>query len=303
MVLAENRLFLKLPYFGSFFLPDETNPMLFKLIKELPQMFIIAAIFWGFVLVVFFKNARKENLGFFYKHRSTFTTIIAAIVLTFADIWLFVSFIPTHFKRLPSEGNALPNYELLLDSTAANSSGTKVLHTLLKDSTKQTKTTSIAPVEKILLTRKASIRFYSKGSAEDIEATNSSVVCSFNETTGELKFTGLIRGFIFENGLMQEHFNDPDYMNSAAFPKTNFKGSLKNIQSIDFTKDGNTNVTAQGSLTIHGVSKNLSATGSLIIAGGQTTLKSIFKIKRIDFGINTDEIADELEITVISEFK
>lgn len=270
--------------------------------KELPQMFIIAAILWFFVLAVFLKNNRKKNLGFLYKHRSTFTTIITALILTIADIWLFVSYIPTHFKKVNPEGNALPNFELL-DSSFADTKNSKITDTLKKDSSKKSTTVVIAPKEKILVTRQASIRFLSNGSAEDIEATNKTVACLFNETTGQLKFTGLIRGFVFENEMMQEHFNDPDYMNSEAFPKTSFKGTIQNIKSIDFTKDGNTKLTAEGVLTIHGVSKNITATGSLNITGGKPTLKSIFKIKRIDFGINTDEIADVLEITVISEFK
>jgi hypothetical protein len=276
--------------------------MFLKLLKELPQMFIIAAIFWFFVLVVFFKNNRKQNLGFFYKHHSTITSIIAALVLTVADIWLFVSYIPTHFKKVATEGSALPNFELL-DSSFATHKNVTLTDSLKKDSSKQTKTTVLAPAEKILLTRQASIRFYSHGSAEDIEAINSNVACSFNATTGQLKFTGLIRGFVFENEMMQEHFNDPDYMNSAAFPKTSFTGIIQNIKSIDFSKDGTTKVTAEGSLSIHGVSKNITASGTIVIAAGKPTLKSIFKIKRADFGINTDEIAEELEITVISEFK
>jgi hypothetical protein len=276
--------------------------MFFKLMKELPQMFIIAAIIWFFVLVVFFKNNRKKNLGFFYKHRSTFISIITAIVLTIANIWLFVSYIPTHFKKVTTEGNALPNFELL-DSSFADHKNSKSTDTLKKDSSKQSKNAIIVPVEKILLTRLASIRFYSHGTSEDIEATNASVACSFNETNGQLKFTGLIRGFVFENEMMQEHFNDPDYMNSAAFPKTSFIGTIQNIKSINFTKDGNTKVTSEGTLTIHGVSKRITTPGSIIISAGNTTLKSIFKIKRADFGINTDEIAEELEITVISEFK
>ena len=270
--------------------------------KELPQMFIIAAIFWFFVLVVFFKNNRKQNLGFFYKHHSTITSIIAALILTIADIWLFVSYIPTHFKKFATEGSALPNFELL-DSSFAEHKNAVHADTIKKDSSKPSKTAVITPAEKILLTRQASIRFYSHGSAEDIEATNSNVACSFNATTGQLKFTGLIRGFVFENEMMQEHFNDPDYMNSAAFPKTSFTGTIQNIQSIDFSKDGNTKVTSEGSLSIHGVSKNITASGTIVIAAGKPTLKSIFKIKRADFGINTDEIAEELEITVISEFK
>lgn len=270
--------------------------------KELPQMFLIAAIIWFFVLVVFFKNNRKKNLGFFYKHHSTITSIIAALVLTVADIWLFVSYIPTHFKKVSTESNALPSFELL-DSSFADHKNATPIDTLKKDTSKQSKTAVLAPTEKIFLTRQASIRFYSHGSAEDIEATNSNVACSFNETTGQLKFTGLIRGFVFENEMMQEHFNDPDYMNSAAFPKTSFTGTIQNIKSIDLTKDANIKVTAEGSLSIHGVSKNITAPGTILISGGKLTLKSIFKVKRADFGINTDEIAEELEITVISAFK
>jgi hypothetical protein len=276
--------------------------MFFKLMKELPQMFLIAAIIWFFVLVVFFKNNRKENLGFFYKHKSTFTSIIAAVILTIADIWLFVSYIPTHFKKVSTESSALPSFELL-DSSFTDTKKSVKIDTLKKDSSKQSKTAVIVPTEKILLTRQASIRFYSHGSAEDIEATNSNVACSFNETTGQLKFTGLIKGFVFENEMMQEHFNDPDYMNSTAFPKTSFTGTIQNIKSIDFSKDATIKVTAEGSLSIHGVSKNIAAPGTILISGGKLTLKSIFKVKRADFGINTDEIAEELEITVISAFK
>jgi polyisoprenoid-binding protein YceI len=137
-----------------------------------------------------------------------------------------------------------------------------------------------------------------------LKRLNSNVACSFKiGSAGQLKFTGLIRGFIFENEMMQEPFNDPDYMNSAAFPKTSFAGTIQNIESIDFSKDGTSKVTAEGSLLIHGVSKNITAPGTIQITGGKPTLKSIFKIKRADFGINTDEIAEELEITVSSAFK
>jgi hypothetical protein len=277
--------------------------MFFKLVKEIPQMFAIAAIIWFFVLIVFNKNSKKKNQSFFSKHSSTIIVFAIAIILTITDIWVFVSYIPTHYKKNPVEVPAISTNELLNDSSLADTTHHAVLETGKKDTAKQIKN-AIAPMpEKILLTNKASIRFYSHGSAEDIEATNSAVACSFNETTGQLKFTGLIRGFVFENEMMQEHFNDKDYMNSAAFPKTSFKGAIQNIKSIDLSKDGNSKITAEGILMIHGVSKNITASGTLIISGGKPTLKSVFKIKRIDFGINTDEIADELEITVISDFK
>lgn len=277
--------------------------MFFKLVKEIPQMFAIAAIIWFFVLIVFNKNSKKKNAGFFSKHQSTIVVIVLALVLTITDIWVFVSYIPTHYKKNTEPVPAISTNELLNDSTVVDTSYHTVLDNNKKDTSKQIKN-AIAPIaEKVLITNKASIRFYSHGAAEDIEATNSSVACSFNETTGQLKFTGLIRGFVFENEMMQEHFNDKDYMNSAVFPKTSFKGIVQNIKSIDFSKDGNTKVTAEGTISIHGVSKSITAQGSLLIAGGKPTLKSVFKIKRADFGINTDEIAEELEITVISEFK
>lgn len=277
--------------------------MLLKLVKEIPQMFIIAAIIWIYVLVVFVKNANKKEANFLTKHKSTIVALVLAFVLTIADIWLFISYIPTHFKKNTEPVPAISTNELLNDSTLNDTVHMPIVDSSKKDTAKQVKIAAAPVVEKVLLTNKASIRFYSHGSAEDIEATNASVACSFNETTGQLKLTGLIRGFVFENEMMQEHFNDKDYMNSAVYPKTSFKGIIQNIKSIDFSKDGNTKVTAEGTISIHGVSKNITAQGSIQITGGKPTLKSVFKIKRAEFGINTDEIADELEITVISDFK
>jgi hypothetical protein len=276
--------------------------MFFKLVKEIPQMFAIAAIIWFFVLVVFNKNSKQKNKGFFAKHKSTIVVIVIALILTIADIWVFVSYIPTHYKKNSVEVPAISPNELLNDSSVVDTS----YHTVLdnkKDTSKQIKNATAPITEKVLITNKASIRFLSNGSAEDIEATNKTVAASINETSGQLKFTGLIRGFIFENEMMQEHFNDKDYMNSEAFPKTSFKGNLLNIKTVNFSKDGNYPVTAEGTLSIHGVTKTIKALGSIIVTGNTISLKSIFKIKRVDFEINTDEIADTLEITVISEFK
>ena len=101
---------------------------------------------------------------------------------------------------------------------------------------------------------------------------------------------------------MQDHFNSADYMNSDAFPKSEFKGLITNIKSVDFTKDGDYPVTASGSLTIHGVTQKVTATGTLTITKEKVSVKSNFKIKRADFGINTDEISETLEITVTSKY-
>jgi hypothetical protein len=276
--------------------------MFFKLLKEIPQMFVIAAIIWGFVLFLLIRNSQKKEQGFFARHKSTFIAVAAALVLTVADIWMFVSYIPTHFKKHPVTELTLSTTDLLIDSSVNDSIHKPSVEIHKKDSATKDKASASDLSGKTFVTNKASIRFLSRGSSEDIEATNHTVVCSFNDKTGQLKFAGLIRGFIFENEMMQEHFNDKDYMNSEAFPKTNFTGNIQNITAINFTKDGNYPVTAKGALTIHGVTKNITATGTVIVTGNKISLKSIFRIKRIDFGINTDEIAEELEITVVAGF-
>jgi hypothetical protein len=276
--------------------------MFFKLLKEIPQLFAIAALIWGIVLLFFIRNNKKANKSFLSKHKTTGLAILLACLLTFGDIWLFIIYLPTHLKKHATQEVGLSVNDLLVDSSYLDTIKQQAVTLIKKDSSQKVIKEEKNNTGKAFLTNKASIRFLSKGSSEDIEATNHSVVCSFNNQSGQIKFTGLIRGFIFENELMQDHFNDKEYMNSEEFPKTGFKGFLENMAAIDFSKSGNYPVTASGTLTIHGISKPIKASGQLIIKGNQLSLKSNFTIKRVDFGINTDEIADVLEITVAAEF-
>lgn len=272
--------------------------MFFKLMKELPQMFVIALVIWAAVLWIFYKNHHKTNGSFLQKHRSTIIAVLFALVLTISDIWLFVSYIPSNFKKNPVADSSQLGPDLLLDSTWKDTSHSISSTVATKDSLKKVDSVLIKQAGKTYITKKASIKFFSKGPAEDIEATNSNVACSFNDKTGALKFTGLIRGFQFENELMQEHFNDKDYMNSEVYPKTSFTGKMSLPANFSIEKDGTYSVSVEGPLTIRGVTKSTKVAGSIIIAGKSIALKSTFKIKRADFNINIDEVAEELEITV-----
>ncbi|OYU54735.1 MAG: hypothetical protein CFE25_12050 [Chitinophagaceae bacterium BSSC1] len=272
--------------------------MFFKLMKELPQMFVIALLIWGVVLWIFYKNHQKANVSFLQKHRTTIIAVLLGLVLTVTDIWLFVSYIPSNFKKNPVADSTQLSPDLLLDSTWKDTSHAITTTAVAKDSLKKVDSTLIKQAGKNHITKKASIKFFSKGPAEDIEATNSNVACSFNDKTGELKFTGLIRGFQFENELMQEHFNDKDYMNSDVYPKTSFTGKMGLPANFSIEKEGAYSVSVEGPLTIRGVTKSTKVTGTIIIAGKSVALKSVFKIKRADFNINIDEVAEELEITV-----
>jgi hypothetical protein len=157
--------------------------------------------------------------------------------------------------------------------------------------------------QKTYSTKTAKIKFFSHTPAEDIQATNSQVESKLVDKTGALSFVMLMKGFVFENALMQEHFNGKDYLNSPAFPKATFTGSITNIAAVNFAKNGKYNVTVSGNLTIKGKTQKTTATGSITVNNGKLLASSVFKIKLKDFGINvSEEIAEVIEITVTANY-
>jgi polyisoprenoid-binding protein YceI len=161
----------------------------------------------------------------------------------------------------------------------------------------------MAFAQKTYSTKSAIVKFFSHTSAEDIEAKNSQVLCSLNDKTGQLSFAVLIKGFKFENSLMQQHFNEKDYMFSDKFPKSTFTGTITNIGTVNFTKNGTYNVVADGNFIMHGTTQKVKQNGTINVLNGLVTLKSTFKIKPKNFGINVSDIADDIEITVESSFQ
>lgn len=156
--------------------------------------------------------------------------------------------------------------------------------------------------QKTYSTKIAKVKFYSHIPGEDIEATNSQAESKLVDKTGVISFNMLIKGFAFENSLMQQHFNEKDYMDSKAFPKANFTGTITNIASVNFTKNGTYKVTVEGNLTIKGKTQKVKAQANLTIANGKLSAKSVFKIKPKAFGISADAIAENVEITVTCNY-
>lgn len=161
---------------------------------------------------------------------------------------------------------------------------------------------SLVFAQKIYSTKTAKVKFYSHTPAEDIEATNSQGDSRLN-TDGTLNFSMLIKGFVFENALMQQHFNEKDYMNSPAFPKATFTGKITNITTVNFAKNGTYTVQVQGNITMKGKTKAVTATGKITVTGTAISASSVFKIRPKDFGIDASDIADKVEITVTANYK
>jgi hypothetical protein len=149
-------------------------------------------------------------------------------------------------------------------------------------------------------TSTGAISFNSHATMEDISAKNNQVTGLLESSTGELAYIVLIKSFEFSNALMQGHFND-NYMQSDTYPKSTFSGKITNNSDIDYGKNGETNITVSGKLTIHGVAKDVTATGTISVSGTNVTLKSSFKVKLEDYGIKNDRIkniANEIEVNV-----
>jgi polyisoprenoid-binding protein YceI len=143
----------------------------------------------------------------------------------------------------------------------------------------------------------------SPSSPEKIEASNEKAIAKLDVSSGEIEFGVLMKGFTFEKALMQEHFNE-NYIESDKFPKAIFKGNVSNISTVLLTKDGVYPVKVKGTMTLHGVSKDVIADGSLTVKDGKVTAgTSNFKLVLKDYGIEIpslvkEKVAEQADIKV-----
>ncbi|MFA6924635.1 MAG: YceI family protein [Bacteroidales bacterium] len=136
------------------------------------------------------------------------------------------------------------------------------------------------------------IWFFSKTPMENIEAHNNQTASYIDIKTGGIAFQLLMKSFKFDIALMEEHFNE-EYVESDKFPKAEFKGAITNLSEIKFNKNGVYNVTVEGNLTIHGVTKKVKEKGTIEIANGKLIVKAKFNIVPQDYGIVIPNLVKE----------
>jgi hypothetical protein len=146
---------------------------------------------------------------------------------------------------------------------------------------------------------KSEVSFFSSTAIEDIKAINSEVKGLFNSSTYEVAFLIPIKNFQFDKSLMKEHFNEK-YLESEKYPNAIFKGKIEGVGSESNEEQA---VIARGSLTIHGVTREVAIPGTLFKNGSKYVAKSKFLIKLEDYKIKIPQlmwqnIAEEVEVTV-----
>jgi len=155
--------------------------------------------------------------------------------------------------------------------------------------------------EDIYLTRQGIVEFFSSTPIEDIKAYNNQVSCVLNYESGKFAFQVPIKGFMFKNGLMQEHFNE-NYLESDIYPKSIFKGMINNWDSLAIN-DSTLNIRLVGELTIHGVTKTIEQNATIWRKDGNLVGKCKFIISLEDYDVKIPKIvrqniAELIEINV-----
>ena len=162
--------------------------------------------------------------------------------------------------------------------------------------------TSVSFAQDRFYTKTGKITFYSKAPLEEDDAVNKTVTAVLDSKTGAIQFLALMKGFEFEKQLMQQHFNE-NYVESDKFPKSEFKGTITNNSEINYAKDGTYTAQVKGQLTIHGITKNITTTGTFKIIGGNIDASSTFNVLLSDYNIKIpaivkDKVSNTIKIVV-----
>ena len=152
------------------------------------------------------------------------------------------------------------------------------------------------------LAKSGHVWFAASTPLETVEAHNHQATSYIDSNTGDIACQLLMKSFKFDKALMEEHFNE-NYVESDKFPKGEFKGKISNLSEINFKKDGIYKAVADGSLTIHGVTKQMKIEGTIEVKDNDLVVKAQTTITPEEFNIAIpaivkDKIAKTIDINV-----
>lgn len=120
-------------------------------------------------------------------------------------------------------------------------------------------------------------------SFDEVKGTNNNVTFVLNPATGEIASLAIMKGFLFQIALMEEHFNE-NYMETDQYPKAIFRGQIEGFDANRLTEDYK-DYTIKGKLELHGKSKDINANAKIRKMGARITILSNFSVNTSDFSI------------------
>ncbi len=135
------------------------------------------------------------------------------------------------------------------------------------------------------------VKFVSKAPLETIKAESKKLSGALDVEKKTFAFTIPVSSFEgFNSPLQKEHFNE-NYMESEKLPKAVFKGKI--IEDVDLKKQGVYNVRAKGTMTIHGVEKEMILKSKIAVGAVQVNVESSFTIPLKEFNIKIPNIVNQ----------
>jgi polyisoprenoid-binding protein YceI len=131
----------------------------------------------------------------------------------------------------------------------------------------------------------------------DINAVSRAGSCLIDKKTGEIEFTVTINDFKFEEPGLQEIFSR-QVMQSDQYPTAGFKGLVADFQAVDFAKNGDYPLVVNGTLTMHGVSKDIKTPCLIKIKGNTVQAMAEFQVNMRDYKIENPIDNDNIKITI-----
>ena len=151
-----------------------------------------------------------------------------------------------------------------------------------------------ADAQKMYSSNAGQVKLKVNSKVENIIAQNDQAESRWLESNGQLFFSVLINNFKSENSILETELKNL-FTEMGKFPKATFKGFIEDIQHIDLSNSGGNEFYADGVLTIHGITQNISITGNLtVLSSGKIMLNSDLKIRWADFNINTKKMSSKL---------
>lgn len=159
------------------------------------------------------------------------------------------------------------------------------------------------------ITTSATISFDATTEKDDIaKAENKASVASLDTKKGTIAFETTIKNFSFANPMVQDHFNGAKWLDSDKFATATFKGAIKNIDAINFDKDGSYIADVEGDLSMHGETNPVKTKATLVIKDKVINASTAFTVKLSDYKVEvgsnaSGKVSQEPKISVVAVFK
>jgi polyisoprenoid-binding protein YceI len=131
------------------------------------------------------------------------------------------------------------------------------------------------------------VSFFAEAPVANVDAQNNKVRVTLNTSNQEITFHMAMVDFQFKNQKMGRDAQDK-YLETAKYPEASFNGKFSG--KVDYQKPGTYPVTATGKMKVHGVERQVTQKGTVVVAKGKVSLNAQFHVALKDFKIDTPKI-------------